>query len=96
MISKFFGRIFGSPAGPAAGGKVVASETYNGFEIKAVPVNEAGGWRIAGTISKSIDDIEKTHSFVRADTCGDADSAAEMTLRKAKQFIDERGDRVFD
>jgi hypothetical protein len=95
MITKFLGRLFGAPDG-SAGGKVVASETYNGFDIKAAPVNEAGGWRISGTISRTVDGVEKTHRFVRAETCGDAESAAAMTLRKAKQFIDERGDRVFD
>jgi hypothetical protein len=74
----------------------VASETYEGFEIRAAPVNEPGGWRVSGVISKTIEGEEKTHRFVRADTCSDAESAASMTLRKARQLIDERGDRLFD
>ena len=95
MISKFIGRLFGTQD-TSVGGKALASEHYKGFEITAAPVNESNGWRIAGTISKTIDGTEKTHQFVRADTCGDVESAAAMTLRKAKQFIDERGERVFD
>jgi hypothetical protein len=95
MITRFLGRLFGAPDG-SAGGKIIASETYNGFDIDAAPVNEANGWRIAGTISKTIDGTERVHHFVRADTCGDAESAASITLRKAKQFIDERGERIFD
>lgn len=74
----------------------MASETYEGFEIRAAPVSEPGGWRVSGVISKTVDGEEKSHRFVRADTCGDAEGAASMTLRKAKQLIDERGDKLFD
>ena len=94
MIGKFLGRLFGGSDG-SSGGEVMASETYEGFEIRAAPISEANGWRVSGTISKTIDGDEKTHQFVRADTCSDADSAAAMTLRKAKQLIDERGDAIF-
>ncbi|MGA8259990.1 MAG: HlyU family transcriptional regulator [Arenicellales bacterium] len=95
MIGDFLGRLFRGQGG-TSGEKVVASETYQGFQIRAAPVGEAGGWRVAGHISKTVDGEEKTHRFVRADTCSDAESAASMTLRKAKQLIDERGDKLFD
>lgn len=95
MIGKIFGRLFGAPGG-SSGGDVLSSETYEGFEIQAAPVNEGSGWRVSGTISKTVEGEEKTHRFVRADTCSDAESAASMTLRKAKQLIDERGDGLFD
>lgn len=95
MIGKFLGRLFGGSDGSAGGG-VLASESYQGFEIQAAPVSEANGWRVAGVISKTVDGEEKSHQFVRADTCADADSAASMTVRKAKQLIDERGDDIFD
>lgn len=74
----------------------MASETYEGFEIQAAPAGEAAGWRVAGVISKVVDGEERSHQFVRADTCPDADSAAAMTLRKARQLIDEQGDALFD
>ncbi len=95
MIGKFLGRLFGGSDGPAGGG-VLESETYEGFDIQAAPVSEANGWRVAGVITKTIDGEEKAHQFVRADTCADAQSAASMTLRKARQLIDERGDGIFD
>lgn len=95
MIGKFLGRLFGGSDGSAGGG-VLASESYEGFEIQAAPVSEANGWRVAGVISKSVDGEEKSHQFVRADTCADPDSAASMTVRKAKQLIDERGDGIFN
>jgi len=95
MIGKFLGRLFGgSPE--QAGGDVTASESYEGFEIRAAPVHEAGGWRVSGVIAKTLDGEEKVHQFVRADTCADAESAASMTVRKARQLIDERGDDIFD
>lgn len=95
MIGKFLGRLFGGSGGSAGGG-VLASESYEGFEIQAAPVSEANGWRVAGVISKTVDGEEKTHQFVRADTCADPESAASMTVRKARQLIDERGDGIFD
>lgn len=96
MIGKFLERWLGSGGEKTSGGEVLSSETYNGFDIHAAPVKEAGGWRVTGTITKIVDGEEKTHRFIRADTCADADSAASMTQRKARQLIDERGDRLFD
>jgi hypothetical protein len=99
MIGRFLGRLFGGSGEPgeSAGGRVLASESYQGFDIEAAPVNEGGGWRVSGVISRTLEDGDvKTHQFVRADTCPDAESAAAMTVRKAKQLIDERGDAVFD
>lgn len=95
MIGKFLGRLFGAPEG-SSGGNVVSSETYGEFEIRAAPVHEGSGWRVSGVIVKTIEGEQKTHNFVRADTCPDADSAAVMTQRKARQLIDEQGDRLFD
>lgn len=98
MIGKFLGRLLGGSDGSEESGEggVVASETYEDFEIHAAPVHEANGWRVAGVISKTVDGEEKSHQFVRADTCADAGSAASMTIRKAKQLIDERGGDIFD
>lgn len=96
MMGNFLGRLFGGGSAESTGDGVLASESYEGFEIHAAPVQEANGWRVAGVIVKTIDGEEKRHQFVRADTCADAESAASMTLRKARQFIDERGERIFD
>lgn len=95
MIGKFLGRMFGG-SGESSSGKVVATETYSDFEIRAAPVSEANGWRVTGVIVKTVGGTQKTHQFVRADTCADLESAAAMTIRKAKQLIDERGEKLFD
>lgn len=99
MIGKFLGKLLGQPSdgkGESSSGDVVASEMYKDFQIHAAPVNEANGWRVTGVIVKTLDGVEKTHRFIRADTCADLESAASVTVRKAKQLIDERGDRLFD
>jgi hypothetical protein len=38
----------------------------------------------------------REHRFVRADTHGSADQAREFAIVKARQIIDEQGDRLFD
>lgn len=76
--------------------QVVSSAQYNDFEIRAAPVKDSNGWRVTGTVVKEIDGTLKEHYFVRADSCPDRESAAALTLRKARQLIDERGDRIFD
>lgn len=93
MIGKFLGRVFKGSNGGSAGG---ATELYQGFDIQALPVHETNGWRVSGVISKTVDGEEKSHRFERADTCMDEESASAMTLRKARQLIDERGESIFD
>ena len=97
MIQKFVKRLFSS--GKGAGqepAKVISSAHYNDFEIRAAPVKDSNGWRVTGTVLKEIDGTLKEHHFIRADSCPDVESAAALTLRKARQLIDERGDRIFD
>ncbi len=97
MIEKFVKRLFSSgKEGTKAEAKVVSSAHYNEFEIRAAPVKDSNGWRVTGTVVKEIDGTLKEHHFVRADACPDVESAAALTLRKARQLIDEQGDRIFD
>ncbi|WP_432473098.1 HlyU family transcriptional regulator [Amphritea sp. HPY] len=64
---------------------------YNGFTITPAPVQEAAGFRINGAISKG----ELSHAFIRADTLPSAQMCADEMVRKAKQMIDQQGDRLF-
>lgn len=89
FLSKLFGRS-GSENTPAS-----EPETYSGYAISAAPKKDGSQWLTAGTISKELDGELKTHTFIRADRHMDKDSAAEFSMRKAKQIIDEQGDRVF-
>ena len=90
---EFIKRIFGSQPDKS---KAMPSTYYNDFEIRPEPVHDSNGWRVSGTISKEVDGTLKEHAFVRADCCANQESAVALTLSKARQFIDERGERIFD
>lgn len=79
----------------SAPARPVRSAEYNGFRIAAMPYPEAGQFQVAGVISKEIDGIVKERKFVRADRFGSLDDAAEFSLTKARQIIDQQGDRMF-
>ena len=66
-------------------------ETYQGFAITPNPANEGGRFRIGALIEKD----GKSHQLIRADTLDDLASATEASVRKARQMIDEQGDRLF-
>ena len=90
----FFKRLFGGgDSGQAP--KPAAETEHKGFQIAATPQAEGGQYRLHGMISKEIDGETKTHTLIRADLFPDADQCAEVTLRKAKQVIDEQGERIF-
>lgn len=88
-----FKRLFGGGSGETA--SAAEPETYNGFRIFAEPVKEGGQYRLCGRIEKEVDGELKTHSFIRADTFGAEEQAVEMAVFKAKQLIDQMGDRLF-
>jgi len=94
MIGNLFRRLVAG--GGAAEPKVTAREEYNGFELLAIPVKDARGWRVAGSVVKATDGDERRHDFVRADVYPAQEDASTVSLRKAKQLVDEQGDRLFD
>ena len=81
LFSKLFG---GKTETPAA-------EVYNGFTITPKPMKEGGQFRLSAVIEKD----GKTHHLIRADTLGSADEAGAAAVAKAKQLIDQMGDRLF-
>jgi hypothetical protein len=91
FLKKLFGGGGGSeaPAGPAA------TAEYEGFTIKATPYSEGGQWQMCGVIEKEIGGALKSHRFIRADRFPSQDQAAEFTLAKARQIIDQMAERVF-
>ncbi len=90
LFSKLFGN--GKQSSPKASAMIV----HDGFRIAADPIREGSQYRVAATIEKEIDGETKTHRLIRADTLGDAESAAQASVDKAKKLIDEQGDRLFD
>jgi hypothetical protein len=90
----FLKKLFGgggeqAPAGPAA------TAEHAGFAIKATPYAEGGQWQMCGVIEKEVGGELRSHRFIRADRFPSQDQAAEFTLAKARQIIDQMGERVF-
>ncbi len=82
------------------GGKPVAAkapkrEEYNGYAIEAMPVAEGGQFQLAGRITKTIDGVAKEHTFMRADRFSTFEDAESFTFIKARQIIDQMGERIF-
>lgn len=86
----FFKKLFGGSAPTEE-----TSETYKEFRIFPTLVSESGGYRISARIEKDVDGETLIHTLIRADTIASHDDAIEATIAKAKQIIDEQGDRIF-
>lgn len=83
LFSKLFGG--GKAAEPAP------SETYKDFSITPAAQKESGGWRLAARIEKD----GKENMLIRSDVLQTKEQADEAALAKAKQVIDEQGERLF-
>lgn len=89
LLSKLFGG--GGKAPPAA-----TAVEYEGFRIFPESVSEDGGYRLAARIEIGEGEGVKTHNLIRADVIRDRDTANEAAVSKAKQMIDQMGERLFD
>ena len=83
LFSKLFGG--GSPKAE------VKPEIYEGFSITPTPIPEGSRYRLSARIDKG----EQTHTLIRADVLEDIETANSVSIAKAKQMIDEQGDRLF-
>jgi hypothetical protein len=91
----FFKKLFGGGSAAAPDAAPAASEEHNGFTISATPYQENGQWQMCGVIEKEIAGERKSHRFVRADRFAGKDEAVQFTMVKARQIVDQMGDRVF-
>ena len=91
----FLKRLFGGDDAnaPAALMKQVEHE---GFVIRATPYKEGTEFQTCGVVSKEIDGETKEHRFVRAERFPTLEGAAEHSITKGKQIVDQQGERVFD
>lgn len=87
----------GGNADAAKGGKsaVQHEEDYGEYHLEISPLKVGGQYRVAGTITRR-DDPEKRYNLIRADLCPTLDIAVEQSLTKARQTVDQLGDRMFD
>ena len=98
-MASFFKKLFGGGGGgdsSVEAGPAAEATEYNGFSIHPAPRRQGSVWLTAGRITKSFPDGVKEHQYIRADTYADRDDAIAFCIQKAKQIIDEQGDRIFD
>ena len=89
LWSRFFGgKQTKEPASPP-------SEEHKGFRITPKPILEGGQYRIAARIEKEVGGVPRVYDLVRADTVASPDEARTLSLAKARQVIDEQGERLF-
>lgn len=87
--------LFGAGGGRGEqAGEPAERERYEGFELQARPQREGGIWRVAGRICRAGDPDGARHDFVRVDTMTSHEEAVRLSLIKARQLVDERGDRL--
>lgn len=82
-----FSKLFGGGKTP----EPAVSETYNGFAITPIPQKESGGWRLSARIEKD----GREHMLIRSDVLQSKEQADDASVAKAKQMIDEQGERLF-
>ncbi len=92
FLKRLFG--LGSADAPAAPPPADAVE-YKGFQIRPAPFKDSGQFQTCALINKVVDGVEKEHRLIRADRFASIDDARDVSLRKARQMIDEQGDRLF-
>ena len=82
-------RLFGSkPEKPPA---TPESEEHKGFRITPRPIREGGHYRVSALIEKD----GRRHELIRADTMASLEEAMVLSVAKARQMIDEQGERLF-
>ena len=91
----FWKSLFGGGAAESEG-KASEPVEYNGFTIRAAPYKSEGQYQTAGTITKEIGGVAKEHKFIRADRHASYDDAVEFSIDKARQIVDQQGDRMFN
>lgn len=97
-MAGFLKKLFGGGNTASAGdtGSQAATEIYKDIEIRAAPMPEAGGqFRIAGTLTLSVEGGQEVRRFIRADLVAGKEEAVKMTVEKARMIIDQQGEHLW-
>ena len=92
----FLKRLFGGGDDANAPAEPAKQVEHEGFVIRATPYKEGTEFQTCGVVSKEIDGETKEHRFVRAERFPTLEGAAEHSITKGKQIVDQQGERVFD
>ena len=95
ILKSLFSGLFGG--GGATSAKVAEVEPieYEGYVIQPTPYARAGQFQTCGVIIKDVAGERKEHRFVRAESHPSVEQAVEFSIIKAKQMIDQQGERIF-
>ena len=91
----FWKKLFGGSSAEEAEGGQGTPEEYKGFIIRAAPFRHEGQFQTAGVVEKEIAGVRHEHKFIRADRHASHDEAIAFSLSKARQLVDEQGERMF-
>ena len=95
-LTGFLRNLFGAGA-PGAGDQDAANTVeYNGYLIRPAARRQGSQWLTVGVISKAFDADVKEQHFIRADTYSSKQDADACAITKARQIIDEQGDKLFE
>ena len=92
----FWKSLFGGGSSESQEAKPSAPVEYNGFTIRAAPYKAEGQYQTAGIVEKEVNGVRKEHKFIRADRHASYDDAVEFSLAKARQIVDQMGERMFN
>ena len=91
MLKALLTRLFGGASQAAAEEWI----EYGGYRICPTPYPRRGQYQTCGVIEKEVRGETKEHRFVRAETHSSREGAAAFAIAKARQLIDEQGERLF-
>ena len=93
MLKALWDQLMGAGKGPE---EAAAEEVeYKGYRIRPTPYQSGSQYQTSGTIEKDFPTGLKEHRFVRAEAHPSKDDAVEFSILKARQIIDQQGDRMF-
>ncbi len=90
----FLKRLFGAGREEAVEPQVESFD-YKDFTITPTPISEGSQYRLSARIEAVVDGEHKVHELIRADVIRDLNEANDMSVRKAKQMIDQMGKALF-
>ena len=95
FLKSLFGLGGGKEQGGSASAATAKEAEHKGFIIRATPYKDGGQYQTAGIICKEVGGEMKEYKFVRADRFSTIEEAADLSLSKGRQIIDEQGERMF-
>jgi hypothetical protein len=94
-MAAIFRALWSRLVGGAAGAADEEAIEYNGYRIRPAPYSRMGQYQTCGVVTKEIGGEIKEHRFIRAELHPSREAAIAFSIAKARQIIDEHGDRLF-